>query len=85
MSVSHSIPNSVLATPLPQILRDNGYFTIHAGKAHLGAIGYPSANPLNIGFDINIAGHAAGAPQSYLGKDNFGNNDSKKENMVVFN
>ena len=38
LSVSDSIPNSVLATPLPQILRDNGYFTIHAGKAHLGAI-----------------------------------------------
>ena len=83
LSVSDSIPNSVLATPLPQILRDNGYFTIHAGKAHLGAIGYPSANPLNIGFDINIAGHAAGAPQSYLGKDNFGNNDSKNKIWAV--
>ena len=31
----------------------------------------PSSNPINLGFDINIAGHAAGAPESYLGRDNF--------------
>ena len=83
LSVSDSIPNSVLATPLPQVLKENGYFTIHAGKAHLGAIGYPSSNPLNIGFDVNIAGHAAGAPQSYLGIDNFGNNDLKNKIWAV--
>lgn len=83
LSVSDSIPNSVLATPLPQVLKDNGYFTIHAGKAHLGAIGYPSSDPINIGFDINIAGHAAGAPQSYLGMDNFGNKDSKNKIWAV--
>ena len=26
-----------------------------------------------MGFDVNIAGHAAGAPKSYLGVENFGN------------
>ena len=83
LSISDSVSNSVYATPLPQILNDNGYYTIHAGKAHLGAIGYPSSDPLNIGFDINIAGHAAGAPQSYLGKDNFGNNDQKNKIWAV--
>tara|TARA_Y100000385_G_C13084706_1_gene635822 strand:- start:572 stop:2107 length:1536 start_codon:yes stop_codon:yes gene_type:complete len=73
LSTDENIPNAVHATPLPQVLKDHGYFTIHAGKAHLGAIGLPSENPLNLGFDINIAGHAAGAPGSYHGTDNFGN------------
>ena len=83
LSTSDSISNTIYATPLPQVLKDNGYYTIHAGKAHLGAIGYPSSNPLNIGFDINVAGHAAGAPQSYLGLDNFGNNDPKNKIWAV--
>ena len=83
LSTSDSISNTIYATPLPQVLKDNGYYTIHAGKAHLGAIGYPSSDPLNIGFDINIAGHAAGAPQSYLGLDNFGNNDPKNKIWAV--
>ncbi len=68
-----SIEQSVQITPLPQILHDNGYYTIHCGKAHYGAMNTPAANPLNLGFDINIAGHAAGGPGSYLGEENFGN------------
>jgi arylsulfatase A-like enzyme len=70
-----TIPHSVYATMLPSILRSNGYFTIHCGKAHYGAIGTPSADSLNCGFDINIAGHAAGGPGSYLGTENFGNSE----------
>lgn len=70
---SDTVPRSVYATMLPQILKDNGYFTIHCGKAHFGAMTTPSANPVNCGFDINIAGHAAGGPGSYLGTENFGN------------
>jgi len=73
MSPIPGIENTVYATPLPQILKDNGYFTIHCGKAHLGAMGTPAADPLNIGFEINIAGHAAGAPGSYYANNNFGN------------
>lgn len=65
---------AVHATPLPQLLAEAGYYTIHAGKAHLGAIGTPGSNPENLGFEVNIAGHAAGAPKSYLGTENFGNN-----------
>ena len=68
-----SIENAVHATTLPQILKQNGYFTIHCGKAHWGAMNTPGANPLNLGFDLNIAGHAAGAPGSYQGEKNFGN------------
>lgn len=67
------VENTVYATPLPSVLKQNGYFTIHIGKAHLGADGTLGSNPLNLGFDVNVAGHAAGAPQSYYGMQNFGN------------
>lgn len=77
------INQTIHATPLPQLLHDAGYFTIHSGKAHLGAIGTPASNPKNIGFDVNIAGHAAGAPESYYGKDHFGNNNPKKAIWAV--
>ena len=70
-----SIENSVQATMLPQILQENGYYTIHCGKAHFGAVGTPSADPLNCGFNVNIAGHAAGGLGSYLGEQNFGNKE----------
>jgi len=76
-------PHAVHADPLPKLLRENGYYNIHAGKAHFGAIGYPSSNPLNLGFDVNIAGHAAGAPESYLGSENFGNGKAGKEVWAV--
>jgi arylsulfatase A-like enzyme/pimeloyl-ACP methyl ester carboxylesterase len=57
---------------LARILSEAGYFTIHAGKAHWGARGTPGADPRNLGFDVNIAGHHAGAPSSYLGTKGFG-------------
>jgi arylsulfatase A-like enzyme len=75
--------NAVHATPLPQLLKDGGYFTIHSGKAHLGAIGTPGEDPKNLGFDVNIAGHAAGAPESYYGATNFGNGIEGKEIWAV--
>jgi len=68
-----TVNNSAYATLLPQLLKDNGYFTIHCGKAHFGAIGTLSSNPLLCGFDVNIAGHGAGGLGSYLGTENFGN------------
>jgi len=77
------IEKSVHADPLPQMLHNEGYYTIHAGKAHLGAIGTPGEDPKNLGFDINIAGHAAGAPESYLGTENFGNGKEGKEIWAV--
>jgi len=67
------IPFTVHATALPQLLKDAGYFTIHVGKAHWGPIGTPASNPHNLGFTVNIGGHGAGHPQSYLGTKNFGN------------
>jgi arylsulfatase A-like enzyme len=77
------IPNTVYATPFPQLLKNAGYFTIHIGKAHCAPMGTPGANPYNLGFMVNISGHAAGHPQSYLGKDNFGNNAGKSGDHAV--
>ena len=65
------IERTVHAKALPAYLREAGYRTIHVGKAHFGAIGTPGADPTNVGFDVNIAGHAAGGPGSFLGTQNF--------------
>lgn len=67
------IEHCTYATSLAQVLKDNGYYTIHCGKAHFGARTTPGENPLNMGFNVNINGGAAGAPGSYLGVNNFGN------------
>lgn len=71
-SCAGKINNSTAITALPQVLKNNGYRTIHCGKAHFGARTTPGANPHNMGFDVNIAGDANGAPGSYLGTRNFG-------------
>ena len=70
-------------TTYPQILKQVGYYTIHVGKAHWGSAGTPMSNPLNLGFMVNIAGHAAGHPQSYYGKDNYGNIPGKSTYQSV--
>lgn len=69
--VGANVPRAVEAVTLPQLLREAGYRTIHAGKAHFGAKDTPGANPTNLGFDVNIAGHYAGGPGSYHGDKNF--------------
>ena len=71
LSPDPGIERTVHAKALPAFLQDAGYRTIHVGKAHFGAIGTPGADPRNIGFDVNIGGHAAGGPGSFLGAQNF--------------
>ena len=72
MSMAPGVEHALyVSETLPSILRKAGYKTIHVGKAHWGAIGTPGEDPLNLGFDVNIAGHAAGGPGSYYGKNNF--------------
>ncbi|MFV0345707.1 MAG: sulfatase [Bacteroidales bacterium] len=72
MSCEKGINNTFYADQtLPSILNKAGYKTIHVGKAHFGAIGTPASDPINIGFDVNIGGHAAGGPGSYYGTNNF--------------
>ena len=65
------IERTVHVRTLPMFLREAGYRTIHVGKAHWGAKGTPGEDPLQLGFDVNVAGHAAGGPGSYYGKYDF--------------
>ena len=58
--------------PLPKLLKEAGYHTIHCGKAHFGSRGTWAADPTGIGFDVNIAGNEIGHPASYFAKDSFG-------------
>lgn len=71
---AEGIPNTFRATSFVQLLRDNGYHTIHCGKAHFGAIDTPGEDPAHFGFEVNIAGHAGGGPATYLSELNFGHN-----------
>lgn len=57
---------------LPRVLQADGYHTIHVGKAHFGTRQSEGADPLNLGFDVNVAGASFGSPGSYYGKENFG-------------
>jgi len=83
LSPVKGISNTVCATPLPQVLKDNGYFTIHVGKAHWGSMGTPGSNPYNLGFMVNIAGNSIGHPQSYLSEQNYGNMPGKTSTNAV--
>jgi len=56
---------------LPAILKEAGYQTIHIGKAHFAPKDSPGADPLNLGFEVNIGGAAFGAPGSYYAKNKF--------------
>jgi arylsulfatase A-like enzyme len=60
------------AVTLPSLLRAAGYRTIHVGKAHFGPNGSEGAEPLNLGFDVNVGGRAIGHPGSYFGRDAYG-------------
>lgn len=81
--------NSALVTSLPQVLHDNGYYTIHCGKAHYGSRSTTGADPLTMGYDVNIAGSEAGGPGSYLppyGNSNYpvpGLDDYAKDNVFL--
>ena len=77
------IEKTYYATPFPALLKEAGYYTIHVGKAHWAPMGTPGANPYNMGFMVNVSGHAAGHPQSYYGKDNYGNISGKTSAQAV--
>lgn len=62
----------VTAATLPQMLKKCGYVTVHCGKAHFGTSGTPGSNPLNMGFDYNIAGTEIGHPADYRGSKHYG-------------
>lgn len=72
--INHTYP----ATSLVELLKDAGYHTIHCGKAHFGSIDTPGESPYHMGFEVNIAGHAAGGLASYLGEENYGHTKDGK-------
>ena len=57
--IANTIDISKAFLLLPELLKKNGYHTIHAGKWHL------SNDPLQNGFVQNIGGSHAGHPRSY--------------------
>ena len=73
----------LMPSPFHNCYQRKAILPFSLGKAHFGAIDYPSSNPINLGFQVNIAGHAAGAPESYLGRENFGNGKEGKEVWAV--
>jgi arylsulfatase A-like enzyme len=67
---------------LPRILQQAGYKTIHVGKAHFGPFNNEGEDPLNLGFDVNIAGSSIGQPGSYLGTEGFGHTGGNNKRAV---
>ncbi|TWU34232.1 Arylsulfatase [Novipirellula artificiosorum] len=67
---------------LPGILSRGGYRTIHVGKAHFGPEQHEGAEPLNLGFDVNVAGAAFGAPGSYYGEKGYGHGTKRAHHAV---
>ncbi|MEC5127482.1 sulfatase [Verrucomicrobiales bacterium BCK34] len=57
---------------LPGLLSEVGYRTIHVGKGHFGPNDHEGEEPLNLGFDVNVAGASFGAPGSYYGEKGYG-------------
>ena len=85
LSPEPGIENTQYATPMVKLLKDAGYFTIHAGKAHWACMGTPGASPYNMGFVVNVAGSINGQPRSYLSEDCYGNNPELWGYMSVQN
>lgn len=83
--LSEQINNTAACTPMVQLLKEAGYFTIHVGKAHWGSGGVPSASPYNMGFIVNVCGANISHPRSYLGEKNYGNVPELWSQLAVMN
>lgn len=64
---------------LARILKSEGYRTIHVGKGHFGPRDSEGADPLNLGFEVNVGGTSAGQPPSYYGAKSFGSGKAVEE------
>lgn len=71
-------PRTFVGGSFVNVLREHGYHTIHCGKAHFGAIDTPGESPYHWGFEVNIAGHAAGGLATYLSERNYGHTPDGK-------
>ncbi len=77
------IPRAFTGLSFVEILRQGGYHTIHCGKAHFGAEGTPGADPRHFGFEVNIAGHAAGGLATYLSELYYGHNEDGEATSLM--
>ena len=68
---------------LANLLRDNGYRTMHVGKGHFGPRGSEGSEPKNIGFNVNVGGSSIGQPGSYRGIQNYGNAGGKNPKNIT--
>jgi arylsulfatase A-like enzyme len=68
---------------LARLMQGSGYRTIHVGKAHFGPRAFAGAEPLNLGFDINVGGCSVGAPGSYYGSKNYGHGQARRSSNAV--
>ena len=67
---------------LARLLQQAGYRTIHVGKGHFGHRDSDGGEPLNLGFDVNVAGCSIGAPGSYYGQQNYGRGTRRNSHAV---
>ena len=67
---------------LPGVLSERGYTTIHVGKGHFGPEEHEGAEPLNLGFQVNVAGAAFGAPGSYYAEKDYGAKTKRAHHAV---
>ncbi len=67
---------------LPGLLSQSGYQSIHVGKGHFGPEEHEGAEPLNLGFDVNVAGASFGAPGSYYARNNYSHPKRKGHHAV---
>lgn len=83
ISMEEGTEHTFVGTSFVDVLRRAGYSTIHCGKAHFGAEGTPGADPLHFGFEVNIAGHAAGGLATYLSELNYGHTSDGKPTSLM--
>ena len=83
ISMEEGTDHTFVGTSFVDVLRRAGYSTIHCGKAHFGAEGTPGADPVHFGFEVNIAGHAAGGLATYLSELNYGHTADGKPTSLM--
>ena len=83
ISMVPGTPRTFVGSSFVNILKQHGYHTIHCGKAHFGAIDTPGEDPHHLGFEVNIAGHAAGGLATYLSERNYGHTPDGKATSLM--
>lgn len=83
ISMVPGTPRTFVGNSFVNVLKQHGYHTIHCGKAHFGAIDTPGENPHHWGFEVNIAGHAAGGLATYLSEKNYGHTPDGKATSLM--